>query len=374
MTGAEAEKLLADLSGCDVTSENSSVVAEVLERLDRLPLTVSQAAFYMRETTTPFEGYLIKLHDKKRHWRLLAAAGPSRHRQEDVPNSVMHTWRITMDHLSHENPLAHRILRVIMYFNHQSIPLPIIKAVRKTRIADGTPTSIEDAKEDERDECQNSEEDSEDEDDRILVAVTRLAQFSFLQVRAGQGGSRSYDLHKLVQEATRYAVRHNAKSGNRLQMPTIALDILLERFPSGYYGTWDQSARLVSHALTVCEWQELVSQKLKISKLLGRVSTYLFLQGRSDEAEEISIKVLELRKEVLGERHPDTIKSMASLAATYHQQGRSDEDETIKVLELRKEVLGERHPDTIGSMASLAATYHQQGRSDEDETIPIKIL
>jgi hypothetical protein len=181
MTGPEAEKLLADLSGCDITSENSSVVAAVLERLDRLPLAVSEAAFYMRETTTPFEEYLMKLRNEKRRWRLLAAAGPSRHRQEDVPNSVMHTWRITMDYLSHVNPLAHRILRVIAYFNHQSIPLPIIKAAGKTRTAGGTLTSIEDGKEDESDECQNSEEDSEDEDDRILVAVTRLAQFSFLQ-------------------------------------------------------------------------------------------------------------------------------------------------------------------------------------------------
>ena len=119
----------------------------------------------------------------------------------------------------------------------------------------------------------------------------------------------------MVQEATRYAVRHDAESGHRHQMPTIALDILLERFPSGYYGTWDQSARLLSHALIVCEWQELVSQKLKISKLLSRVSTYLFLQGRSSEDEKISTKVLKLRKEVLGERHPDTIGSMASLAA-----------------------------------------------------------
>jgi Tetratricopeptide repeat len=376
MTGAEAERLLADLSGCDVTFENCGVVTEVLERLDRLPLAVSQAAFYIRETTTPFEDYLTKLHNERRRWKLLAAAGPSRHRQEDVPNSVIHTWRITMDYLRHENPLAHQILRVIVYFNHQNIPLSIIKAAGETRIADSTPTSTEDGKEDERDELQNSEGDSEDEDERILIAVTRLAQFSFLKLRAGQGESRSYDLHKLVQEATRYAVRHDVKRGNRLQMPTIALDILLERFPSGDYRTWNQSARLLSHALTVCEWQELVSQKLQISKLLSRVFTYLLLQGRSGEAEEIIIKILQLRKEVLGEKHPNTIKSMADLAATYHQQGRSDEAEEIfiNVLQLRKEMLGQKHPDTIRSMADLAATYHQQGRSDEDEEISIKIL
>jgi 3'-phosphoadenosine 5'-phosphosulfate sulfotransferase (PAPS reductase)/FAD synthetase len=77
-----------------------------------------------------------------------------------------------MDHLHHENPLALWILRIIVYFNHQNIPLPIIKAAGKTRTACSTLTSIEDRKEDERDERQNSEEDSEDEDDRILIALT----------------------------------------------------------------------------------------------------------------------------------------------------------------------------------------------------------
>jgi Tetratricopeptide repeat len=48
---------------------------------------------------------------------------------------------------------------------------------------------------------------------------------------------------------------------------------------------------------------------------------------------------------------------MASLAATYHQQGRSNEAEEInvKVLELRKEVLSEKHSDTIESIAELVA-------------------
>jgi tetratricopeptide (TPR) repeat protein len=88
------------------------------------------------------------------------------------------------------------------------------------------------------------------------------------------------------------------------------------------------------------------------------------------------LKVLKLRKEVLGERHPDTIGSMADLAATYHQQGRSKEAEDIymEVLALRKEVLGERHPDTIESMANLAATYRQQGRSKEAEEIDLEVL
>jgi Tetratricopeptide repeat len=40
---------------------------------------------------------------------------------------------------------------------------------------------------------------------------------------------------------------------------------------------------------------------------------YYWEQGQSDEAEGLEIQVLELRKEVLGEKHPDTIRAMADL-------------------------------------------------------------
>lgn len=66
---------------------------------------------------------------------------------------------------------------------------------------------------------------------------------------------------------------------------------------------------------------------------------------------------------MLGERHPDTIRSMANLAVTYNTQGRYNEAELliIQALNLRREVLGEKHPNTVKSMADLAATYHTQG-------------
>lgn len=75
------------------------------------------------------------------------------------------------------------------------------------------------------------------------------------------------------------------------------------------------------------------------SSFLGAVGRHRRLGLHLIDGTGHSIKVLELRKEVLGERHPDTIESMVSLVSTYHQQGRSGEAEeiNIKVLELRKE-------------------------------------
>ncbi|RYP05569.1 hypothetical protein DL765_009810 [Monosporascus sp. GIB2] len=48
-----------------------------------------------------------------------------------------------------------------------------------------------------------------------------------------------------------------------------------------------------------------------------------------EEKEPVDERAYEVRREALGEKHPDTIKSMAPLAATYHAQGRHDEAEPV---------------------------------------------
>ena len=93
--------------------------------------------------------------------------------------------------------------------------------------------------------------------------------------------------------------------------------------------------------------------------------------GFFKEAEELSVRVLEIDKRVLGEEHPDTLNSMANLAVTYRQRGRLEEAEglEVRVLEIRKRVLGEEHPNTLMSMANLAFVYRQRGRLEEAEEL-----
>jgi Tetratricopeptide repeat len=62
---------------------------------------------------------------------------------------------------------------------------------------------------------------------------------------------------------------------------------------------------------------------------------------------------------VLGVEHPSTLISIADLATTYIYQGRSKEAEDlgVQVVDIKKRVLGVEHPDTLTSMANLAATF-----------------
>ena len=98
--------------------------------------------------------------------------------------------------------------------------------------------------------------------------------------------------------------------------------------------------------------------------------------GRLKEAEMLDLKVLPLRKKLLGAEHPDTLASMDNLAVTYYRQGRlkEAEDLLVKTLAMDKKVLGTEHPDTLISMDHLAVTYYRQGRLKEAEDLCAEVL
>jgi len=101
------------------------------------------------------------------------------------------------------------------------------------------------------------------------------------------------------------------------------------------------------------------------------MNQYNFKMGES-----LFSKTLEIRRRVLGEEHLDTLSSMHDLGTAYHWLGRYKEAETlrVKVLESRRHLLGEEHPDTLGSMSVLAELYQVQGRYSEAEPLFVKEL
>src|SRR5439155_16763088 len=57
--------------------------------------------------------------------------------------------------------------------------------------------------------------------------------------------------------------------------------------------------------------------------------------------------------------HSSVLRAMARLALTYSNQGwwKEAEELQVKVVEIRKRVLGPEHPDTLNGMNNLASTY-----------------
>ncbi|KAH7010347.1 hypothetical protein EDB80DRAFT_420649 [Ilyonectria destructans] len=385
----EAKALLETARNTKTTSEELDDATALLEELQWLPLAISQAGAYMRRTSTSINKYLSRLVEGKERWRILNETELDRHRRLDVPNSILETWHISIDRIRQESEMAYKILHTIAYLDNQNIPLEVMAAA-------GTFDS-------------NRRRRRPSDNEQLLDrAIIRLKELSFITARKTEGDQRSFEMHKLVQEAVRYGLntrrlskrkttkpklrlrdvitkpfrRHRvAENGGCEDEPEVyfsnaALQVIRDLFPESKPETWAQCETLLAHAVRVSDWAELCEKEVEASNLLRRVSNYLFDCGRWREKERVDVKVLELQREVLGEEHPDTISCMGNLGTTYHSQGRYNEAEeiTVKALKLQQEVLGEEHPDTIRVMGCLAAIYHEQGRYDEAEEIKIKVL
>jgi tetratricopeptide (TPR) repeat protein len=155
-----------------------------------------------------------------------------------------------------------------------------------------------------------------------------------------------------------------------------ALRIMADLFPNGTRETRASCELYLPHALKAAAWVNAKAYSSQTPPLLERIDYYYWGQGRPNEAEQPEVQVLALYKEVLGEKHPDTILAMGNLASTWNIQSRLPEAERLKaqVLELSKEVLGEKHPDTILAIRNLADTWRRQGRLNEAEQLEIQAL
>jgi tetratricopeptide (TPR) repeat protein len=89
--------------------------------------------------------------------------------------------------------------------------------------------------------------------------------------------------------------------------------------------------------------------------------------GLYDRSVELLTRALAARQAALGPDHPDTLKSMSSLAENYMDVGRWREamPRLEEVVRLQKAKLGPDDPDTLESMHGLAWAYLTAGRRDE---------
>ncbi|KAJ4287135.1 hypothetical protein N0V88_007757 [Collariella sp. IMI 366227] len=371
MTEGEARMLLETAIGREIAEEESHKAIALLAELERLPLAVSQAAAYMKRTATPIGEYLSRLQRRTKRWEVLSETEFDRHRRRFVPNNVMQTWNISIEHVRQENRIACDILHSLAFVDNQNIPFELVaKAAeimgRLSRNEEAAGAKSAGSR------GQDQDEDRGDNDD-ARAAIVLLQDFSFLRMRTSGKGHQAYEMHKLVQEAT-HAYEYRRKVLGERHPDTIRS---MAELAVTYYaqGRYEEAEKIKVEVLALR--RDVLGEKHPntIGSMASLAATY-HAQGRYEEAEKINVEVLALRRDVLGEKHPDTIGSMAELAATYYTQGRYEEAEKIvvEVLALWRDVLGEKHPDTIGSIASLAATYHAQGRYKEAEKIKVEVL
>jgi hypothetical protein len=315
------------------------------QELGHLALAVVQAGAYISKSGCGLIYYLEMY--RERRIQFLEEYRDQVQKIDDYEWTVYTTWTVSFEKLSTR---AATFLNICAFFHHDGISRLIFEKAAaniKTRML----------------EASNGFELVQDLLSSFLSREGRWELYKFLAVMAEISSyslidyderNETYSIHPLVHSWTRSKVSDSSTIHESSQF-ILSLSI------NPLYGSKDIAFRrtLLPH-IDASLWYGTSTS--------ADVIEWLWIpygeSGRWKEAVELQDLVMETRKRILGEGHPDTLGTMSDLAYTYSCQGRWKEAEElgVRVVEMRKRIRGEDHPDTLSTLSNLAWTYLCQGR------------
>lgn len=381
--------LLARILAVDPTEEVQNEARKIVNSLGGLPLAVEQAAAYIRSPENVTE--YLKVFEEYRHavlgWRLPA--------NSTYKHTVATTWRMSLERLTVLCPKAAELLQYLAFMNPDEISVEFLKEG-----VEALPVSLQCLI---KDPCHWRE------------CVDALQNFCFIRIFKLSG--TKIRIHRLVQAIIQDQLGHETKCrvlSHLIQLglksfPDSRLDMkrreICRRFRSQVvvFVKHCQSLRIANR-----EWLGLVERLavyLYVDGFFNDASVWWDLTfnirkeifglehsdtlrsmdglvrswgglGRHKDACALATEALRLQRRVLGHEHSDTLRSMNTLATLYAYMHRFKEEAEllIKTFNIRRKILGEDHPDTLWSMNSLAACYANLGRTTEATRLSIDSL
>ena len=331
--GAEDAKSMLLSRLPDQPSWTVAEVLELLENLQHLPLAIAQAASYIREESVTITRYLELLRPGNTDSKVLLEQDyyDSR-RHADIHNSVFQTWKLSFDQIRQQVPKATEILSLMCVLDKQSISRELLQDEGESRVI-------------------------------LDRALATLKNFSLVQEEKSQ---QTYTIHRLIQLSTQWWLQQE-NALTKWQERT--LDVLLRHCPSSSsVEDWKAWESISPHITMVQGYHfERKEQKLQYADIASRTSRYNRALGRYEVASKMEEVALTVRRELLGEEHPNTLSSMNNLAYVLSDQGKNEQAEEIhrQALRLRETVLGKEHPSTLTSMNNLATVLSGQGKYEQ---------
>jgi tetratricopeptide (TPR) repeat protein len=316
---------------------NNDHSVALLEALDFLPMAIIQAAAFIRENDISVLEYLgyVRASDKEAK-DLLAEIYHDPGRDPESHNSVFQTSRISFDCIRRQKPRAAEILSLMAVLDRQAIQKCLLR------------------KDDER-------------DIEFATAIGTLKAFSLITEERVEG---TFGMHRLMQLSTQ---RWLELEGVIEVWQKKAMDVV-SRFCTDDYvfiGDWKSWGSISPHAQVVLSF---VFQSepflLERAVILHRLAIHELEQGYIVNADARVHEALATIQK-LDEDHPKKLAIASTAAGVLSFQGKFEASEKMDrfVLEHRKRIMGPSHPDTLVTLADLAATLGNQGKHDEAEAL-----
>ncbi|KAL4888750.1 P-loop containing nucleoside triphosphate hydrolase protein [Aspergillus ambiguus] len=331
------EILRGSLSTQAMAGYDESTVMQLLQRLTFLPLAVVQAATYMdKNDISPTEYLTLWDNAEDTTIELLSEDFDDDWRYREIKNPVAATWLISFEQIRSTDPLAADYLSFIPCLDPAMVPQSLLPAPSKKRMLD---------------------------------AIGTLVAYSFVTKRP-EGGF--LDVHRLVHLAMR---DWNGNQGTLLYWTQEVMNQLIEKFVFEIPDRPTWRAHL-HHFQFVLATNPADSTAMQRCLLMKRYGSYLLVDGRPAEAEQLLRGALDIGKQVFGDEDVVPYAVQTITAQAIWAQGRYEEATAMNISSLKAQgkALGKEHSITLATMDSKGGVLSGKGNLPKAEMLYRHIL
>jgi tetratricopeptide (TPR) repeat protein len=306
---------------------------ELAERLDCLPLAISQAAAFMNKNGLSTADYLSRMSASSDEVlaELMTRPQPLE-AQLGVPKSIYDTWRLSYESIRNQNRLAVDVLAFMSFLEQNSIILDLLQAAFSTG-----------------------------QDVKLMDALGELRDYELIHAGSTKD---TFTMHRLVQATTQKWLKESKLDG---QWARAVLMTIGEKFPdSDNIPSWPDCAAWLPHANKIlrCPLFATSADSAALATLHLKIGCYYFQTGRWPEARASTQSACNIRAEVVGPLEPATLEAKDQLIQVVRQLGQFNLAEATArdVKRYRKRKLGRKHELTLKSYRMLGLTLQDQGQ------------
>ncbi|KAJ7741825.1 hypothetical protein B0H16DRAFT_1323604 [Mycena metata] len=345
----DAINLLLASAAQEATSGNKLMAAEIA--LCYLPLAIVQSGAFIARSGV-LKSYLA-LYTQNRI-QLLSDKPSQSH--DDYNWTVYTTWQISFKQLT--LPAA-KLLQLCSFVHHQEISEKIFSNASKYKCQLYGPSEQE-LQEPLEFLAQFLGKTGVWDTLHFMELLTELRAYSLINFNTE---TELFSIHPLVHSWSRSTVP-DQKTHHSCMVAIVGMSIA--SLADEEKGLW-----LLPHIDSLRQGETHVTPDFNYE--YGRI---YYNSGRPRIEEGLYIAVLEKRRKVLGDDHPDTLQIIGNLAWTYHKLGQLNKAEELQAVLLKKrsDSFGEEHPDTLRTMANLASTYYHLGWLRKAEELGSAVL
>ena len=348
----------------------------ILERLQGLPLAITQAGAYLRETNMALSDF-IKHYDST--WDLLMQEQDKFPLEEYSERTIWTTWRMSYEQIRHQSQEAAGLLKLWAFLDRGDLWYELVASALEL----------------------HSELDIDVPAWLLKVVTNQLAFSSALRTLTRYS---LIDTREETSSHSMHAVLHQwcyslSVGKDQMELSAIAIGIVVLAIPSESDHKYRVlQRRLLPHATQVYRWilcaRRVLSEWMNDSHegwLFHTFGLFFADQGKLAEAEKMYQQALEGKEKTLGPEHTSTLNTFNNLGNLYADQGKLAKAEKIyqRVLKGYEKALGPEHISTLRIVNNLGILYADQGKlakaekmyqralkgyekafGPEDETIP----